>query len=369
MNYIFVLFIIILTADFIFDRWIDSLNAKSWSPELPENAKEIYDAGRYKLSRDYYLTNHRFSILTSTFSFGLILVVLFLNGFAWLDEWVRQYSQSPVWLAILFFGIIGIAADLLGVPFSLYKTFVIEEKFGFNKTTTRTFILDKLKGYILAAIIGGGILALLVTLYTTNGKYFPLLAWTAVSLFTVFTSMFYTSLILPLFNKLTTLPEGELKESIKSYCSKTGFTLKNIYVMDGSKRSTKANAFFSGFGHKKTIVLFDTLVNNYSKEELTAVLAHEVGHYKKKHTVKGMLLAILNGGIVFFILSLFLGNPALAKALGTGQSSFHLDILAFGILYSPLSELIGIDLTFTPKQSAITASSIEASAIVVTKGR
>lgn len=350
MNYLLLLFMLILIGEFLFDKWLDRLNLKNWSEELPESAKGIYDADRYKLSQQYYRTNLKFGNVTSAFSLILMLSVLLFHGFAWLDNEVRQTTDSAVWQALIFFGVLGLASDILGLPFSIYKTFVIEEKFGFNKTTVKTFITDKLKGYLLAALVGGGLLALIVKLYSETGELFWVLAWIVVSTFTIFVSMFYTAVLLPIFNKLTPLEEGPLKEAIQSYSAKVGFALKHIYVMDGSKRSSKANAFFSGLGHRKTIVLYDTLVNNYSVEELAAVLAHEVGHYKKKHTLKGMAMAVANSGLVFFILSLFLGNGELAKAFGASQSSFHLDVLAFGILYSPLSELIGIGMNYLSRK-------------------
>jgi STE24 endopeptidase len=350
MNNLFVFFIVILTLEFIFDRWLDAINSRSWRPELPEGADDIYDKQRYALSRDYSLANYRFGKITATFSFVVMFAMLWFHGFAWLDNLVKKYTPDPVWQALLFFGILGLASDLLSLPFSVYRTFVIEEKFGFNKTTARTFILDKIKGYLLAGLMGGGLLALVVVIYTRTGSLFWLWTWFVVSAFLILMNMFYTAIILPLFNKLTPLEGGELKENIEAYCSRNGFILKNIFVMDGSKRSSKANAFFSGLGHRKTIVLFDTLVNNYSSAELTAVLAHEVGHYKLKHTVKGTVFAVVNTGLVLFVLSLCLGSPSLAAALGASGPSFHIGLLAFGILYSPLSEATGIFMNYLSRK-------------------
>jgi STE24 endopeptidase len=219
---------------------------------------------------------------------------------------------------------------------------VIEEKFGFNKTTPRTFVLDKLKGYLLGIIIGGGLLGLIIFIYRETGNNFWWMAWLAVAAFMMFATMFYASIILPLFNKLTPMPEGELRTAIENYCKKVNFKLNNLFVMDGSKRSSKANAFFSGLGPKKKIVLFDTLIEKHTTDELVAVLAHEIGHYKKKHTRTGLILGLAQSGLMLFILSLFLGNDELAKAMGASESSFHINALAFGILYSPLSEILGI---------------------------
>ncbi len=342
MNFYFLLILSILILDFILDRWLDYLNLKSFSPELPKEAEGIYDADKYRKSMEYYKTNHRFGLLTSGFSFMLTIIMLLAGGFGWLDQFVRSYTENPVGMALLFFGIIGVASDVLSMPFSLYKTFVIEEKFGFNKTTMKTFVLDKLKGYLLGAIVGGAILSVLVLLYQKLGTDFWWMAWIVVAIVMLFATMFYTSWILPLFNKLTPMPEGELRTAIEAYCNKVGFQLKNLFVMDGSKRSTHANAFFSGLGAKKKIVLFDTLIEKHSTVELVAVIAHEIGHYKKKHTRTGLITGLAQTGLMLFVLSLFLGNPNLARALGAAQNSFHIDIIAFGILYTPLSELFGI---------------------------
>ena len=290
MSSILVIILVILCADFIFNRWLDNLNMKSWNSVVPPEAEGIYDAERYKKSREYHLAHHRLSQISSWFSFLLSFTLLLTGFFGKADTFFRSYTENPVLLSLLFFGSLGFLSDILSMPFSLYGIFVIEEKFGFNKMTWKTFLADKLKAWILAIIIGGGLLALLTHIYTLTGTNFWLYALAVVALFMVFSLMFYTSLILPLFNKLTPLAEGELKEAIKSYCSKAGFSLSNLFVMDGSKRSSKANAFFSGLGKRKKIILFDTLVEKHTQDELVAVLAHEVGHYKKKHIRTNLLL-------------------------------------------------------------------------------
>jgi STE24 endopeptidase len=288
-------------------------------------------------------------MLTATMSFIVLLLMLFFHGFAYIDSLIRKFTDHPILLPLLFFATLGFVSDILSTPFALYKTFVIEERFGFNRTSLKTFFMDKAKGYLLAIIIGGGLLSLIVWIYLCTGEYFWVFAWLVISLFSIFMTMFYTTLLVPLFNKLTPLPEGELRTAIEAYCKRVKFELDNIFVMDGSKRSTKANAYFSGLGKKKTIVLYDTLIEKHTTDELVAVLAHEVGHYKKKHTLIGTLYGIISSSIMLFILSLFLGNPTLSEALGVnlppseiGKTSFHLEILVFGILYSPVSEIIGI---------------------------
>jgi STE24 endopeptidase len=337
-----IIIVVILVFGYVMERFLDYLNATWWSTDLPEELKGIYDADKYRKSQDYLRTNQRFSTVTSSLSFAAMMLMLLLGGFAWLDGVVRYYTHHPILMALLFFGILGLAADILSVPFSLYHTFVIEERFGFNKTTPKTFILDKVKGLFLGAVIGGGLLALIVWIYDATGHWFWLIAWGAVSLFSVFMTMFYSSLIVPLFNKQTPLEEGELRKAIESFASDVGFKLKNIYVINGSKRSTKSNAYFSGLGPKKRIVLYDTLLKDHSTGELVAILAHEIGHYKKKHTLEGTLISLAETGLMLFILSLFIGHPDLSKALGATEGSFHMGVLAFGLLYSPISMILGL---------------------------
>lgn len=339
---LFYIIIIITVLDFAIERTLDYLNTTRFSDHLPKEVEGIYNPDDYRKSQQYLKTNHKFGMLTSTVSFVAIAAMLVFGGFAWLDSLVRGLTENPIWMTILFFGIIGLMSDLISTPFAVYDTFVIEEKFGFNKTTPRTFILDKLKGWGLGAIVGGGLIALIVWIYQSTGEWFWLVAWGAVTMFTLFMTMFYSNLIVPLFNKQTPLEEGELREAISVFASKVGFKLRNIYVIDGSKRSTKANAYFTGLGPKKRIVLYDTLIKDHTTSELVAVLAHEIGHYKKKHTLLGTILGIIQTGIVFYILSFFIGNPVLSQALGAQSGSFHLGIVAFGILYSPISMILGM---------------------------
>ncbi|HOW24627.1 MAG TPA: M48 family metallopeptidase [Bacteroidales bacterium] len=342
--------IIILAVDYIAERILDYLNSTYWSDTLPDELKGIYDAEKYKKSQAYLRVRQRFSILTDSISLLVMLLMLLLGGFAWLDQVVRGWTAHPILMALCFFGILGLAADLLSTPFSVYSTFVIEERFGFNKTTPRTFILDKLKGWLLGAILGGGILSLVVWLYLSTGNLFWILTWAAISLFSVFMTMFYSSLIVPLFNKQTPLAEGGLRDAIEQFAAKVRFRLDNIFVIDGSKRSGKANAYFSGLGAKKRIVLYDTLITDHTVDELVAVLAHEVGHYKKKHTRTGIFLSVIQTGLMLFVMSLFIGNPLLSQALGADQGSFHMGILAFGILYSPISMILGLGINYLSRK-------------------
>lgn len=339
---LFVLIIVLIVGDYLLERILDYLNTKHMSAELPDELQGIYDADSYRKSQEYQKEKQRFGMLTSTFSFILILVMLFADGFALLDQLVREITGNQVLMAVLFFGILGLAADILSTPFSVYHTFVIEEKYGFNKTGPVTFVTDKLKGWLIGGLIGGGILALITWIYTLSEEWFWLIAWGAIAVFTIFMSMFYSNIIVPLFNKQRPLEEGELRDAIEDFADKVGFKLKDIYVIDGSKRSSKANAYFTGLGPKKRIVLFDTLIEKHSVEELTAILAHEIGHYKLKHTREGLILSLLQMGVMLFVLNLFISSPALSEALGAESSSFHMGILTFGLLYSPISLLIGL---------------------------
>jgi STE24 endopeptidase len=339
---IYLVILLIVILDFLLERFLDYLNGTRFSEELPKELEGIYNQENYSKSQKYLKANHRFSQLIESFNFILVLGMLVFGGFAFLDNFVRQYTVNPILMTLLFFGIIGLIADILGTPFAIYSTFVIEERFGFNKTTPKTFILDKLKGWLLGIIIGGGLMALVVWIYTISGPWFWLIAWGAITVFTVFMSLFYSNLIVPLFNKQTPLEDGELRDAIREFAVKAGFRLKDIYMIDGSKRSTKANAYFTGLGRKKRIVLYDTLVKQHTTQELVAVLAHEIGHNKKKHTTIGMVLSILQTGLMLFIFSRFLGNSSLSEALGASQPSFQISLVAFGILYTPLSTILGL---------------------------
>jgi len=341
-NALFYIILGIIVVDFVIERWLDYLNSKKFSTELPEELKDVYDAGQYKKSQEYKKVNDRFSLITSSFSFLLISGMLIFGGFNLVDNWARSFTGHTILIALIFFGILAIASDILNLPFTLYDTFVIEEKFGFNKTTARIFILDKLKGYIMRAVIGGGLLSLIIWFYKLTTTSFWLYAWIAVSLFSIFMTMFYSTLIVPIFNKQTPLEEGELRNEIQKFSDRAGFKLDNVFVIDGSRRSTKSNAYFSGLGSRKRIVLFDTLIKDLSVNEIVGVLAHEIGHYKKKHTLTAIITSIIQTGITLFIFSLFVDNPQLSAALGSDIPSFHLGLIAFGVLYSPISMIIGL---------------------------
>lgn len=339
---IFYILIGILIIKFLFDTIIDAVNAKHFNDKIPTELEGIYNEEEYMKSQAYKKENYKFSMFISSLSIVATVLFFFIDGFAMVDEIAKGISSNTILTTIIFFGIIMFASDILSLPFSYYKTFVIEEKFGFNKTTKKTFVLDKLKGWLMLALIGGGILALITWFYQITTNSFWLYAWALITFFSIFMNLFYSKLIVPLFNKQTPLEDGELKNAIEAFAKKIGFKLDNIFVIDGSKRSTKANAYFSGFGSQKRITLFDTLINDLETEEIVAVLAHEVGHYKKKHIIYNLLFSTILTGITFYILSLLIGNIALSQALGVETASFHIGLIAFGILYSPISEITSL---------------------------
>ena len=334
--------IVILTIEFVVERVLSFLNRQNRKKEIPEELKGIYDEEQYDKSQRYQAEQERFGQITSTFSFVLILIILATGGFGLLDDWLRQYAMFNPLRTLMFFGVVFLAADIINIPFQVYSTFVIEEKYGFNKTTAKTFVLDKLKGYLLTALLGGILLGALIFLIMQFGSGFWIYFWIVITAFMLFMNMFYTSLILPLFNKLVPLEDGKLKEAIENYTEKVKFPLTNIFVIDGSKRSAKANAFFSGLGKKKKIVLYDTLIENHSTEELVAVLAHEAGHFKRRHIVYSMVLGILQTGVMLYLLSLMINSSEVSWAMGGQTTALHLNMLAFGILYSPVSTFLGV---------------------------
>jgi len=272
----------------------------------------------------------------------LILAILFTDGFGYLDAYVSNITQNEYFRALLFFGILGLIMDLITIPFQIYGTFVIEEKFGFNKTTVITFITDKLKGWLIGAIIGGGLLMFIMWAWSETGNWFWLIVMGGLSGFMIFMTMFYSRLIVPLFNKQTLLEESSLKTAIVKFSEKAGFTIDNIFKIDGSKRSTKANAYFSGMGSKKRIVLYDTLINELSEDQIVAVLAHEVGHYKLKHVYIGLAMSLLQSALMIWLLSIAVSKPELSLAIGASSPSFYMGIVAFGLLFSPISTITGI---------------------------
>ena len=347
---LFYIIIGILVAGFIVDKIINYLNAQHYNDPIPDPLKDVFDEEEYAKSQKYKRENYRFTLLTSSVSLLATLAFFFLDGFAFVDEIARSISENSIIITLVFFGIIMLTSDILSTPFSYYQTFVIEEKYGFNKTTLKTFFLDKLKGWLMMIVVGGLLLSAIVWFYESTGSNFWLYAWALVSFFAIFMNLFYARLIVPLFNKQSPLEEGTLRSQIESYAEKVGFTLDKIFIIDGSKRSTKANAYFSGFGSEKRVTLYDTLINDLNEDEIVAVLAHEVGHYKKKHIIINLIVSLLTTGFTLWLLSLFVGNQLLTEALNVSQPSFHIGLIAFGVLYSPISEITGLIMNYLSRK-------------------
>jgi STE24 endopeptidase len=359
-QFLFYTILAIIAIESLWDHFLGELNRRSWSAHVPDRLKDVYPEEKFQKQKLYRIANYRFGIVSSVFSLLLILFVLWFEGFAYLNDLVASISDHWLWHPLLFFGTIGLISLLLSMPFSAYGTFVIEERFGFNKTTPGVFAFDVLKSILIGGIIGGLLLGLIVWFYSWAGSLFWLYAWAGLAVFMVFFSKFYTTLILPLFNKLTPLEEGDLRASIENMSKKAGFTLNNVFVMDGSRRSTKANAFFSGFGKNKKIVLYDTLINDLSTEEIVAVLAHEIGHYRLKHTIRGTVIGIVQTGITLFLLGWFVSYPAISQALGVPEPTFHIGLLGFGLLYAPISAALGLGMTILSRRQEYQADAFAA---------
>ncbi|MGB5463715.1 MAG: M48 family metallopeptidase [Aureibaculum sp.] len=347
---IFAIIILILAINFIIDKVLDYLNARHFDDKIPVPLSDVCNEEEYYKSQQYKKENFKFSSIISTVSFVLTIAFFFFDGFAFVDKIAHQISDNPIVITLVFFGIIMLGSDIITTPLSYYQTFVIEEKYGFNKSSKKLFFLDKLKGWLLMIVLGGGILALVVWFYQLTGTDFWIYTWVFIAIFSIFMTLFYSTLIVPLFNKQTLLEEGELKNELEKFAKKVGFTLDKIFVIDGSKRSTKANAYFTGFGKKKRIVLYDTLIDDLETDEIVAVLAHEVGHYKKNHVIFNMIASILLTGVTLFILSFFIDSKLLANALSVSEPSFHIGLIAFGVLYSPISDITGLVMNYISRK-------------------
>lgn len=341
-NWIFWIVVVLMLGDFALERILSILNMRHSTQPIPDILSGIYDEEKYTRQQSYFRTNVRLGMVSSVCSFLLTFGLFVFKGFAWIDGLARMCTSNQLLVSLLFFLFFGILSALVGLPFQIYDTFVVEERFGFNKVTPKLFILDRLKGWMLSILISGLLLTAVIFIYQLLPDYFWLVAWAVVSAFSLFMSLFYSELIVPLFNKQTPLPEGELRSAIEAFANKTGFSLKNIYVIDNSKRSTKANAYFTGWGKKKRIVLYDTLIDLMSTDEIVAVLAHEIGHNKYKHTIKHIVVSLLTNLLMFYLLGLVLKYDVFAQAAGCEKASFHVNMLVFGVLYTPLSLLMGL---------------------------
>ncbi len=342
MNLYAAIILATLLLDYALSLVANFLNLKASRGELPKEVANIYDVESYRKSQRYTRVTTRFGFITSSFDLAVLLAFWFFGGFNRLDLWLREFDLSPLLTGLLFIGILALAKGLVDLPFSAYSTFVIEERFGFNRTTVKTFVLDLVKGLLLGIAIGGPILAVVLSFFAVAGANAWLLCWLVVTVLTLALQIVFPIWILPLFLKFTPLPEGELRDKLSAYADSVGFALRGIFVIDGSRRSSRSNAFFTGLGRNKRIALFDTLVDNQTVPELVAVLAHEVGHYKKKHILKGLALAIAHSGVMFYLLSLFLSHEGLFQAFSMEHSSTYSGLVFFGLLYAPVELLLSL---------------------------
>lgn len=334
-----------LLASYLFSLITEIINLKALREELPEDFADVYDREKYRKSQAYTRERTRFGLLTSSFGLLVTLVFWFAGGFNYLDEMVRSWSLGAILTGLLYIGILVLARSVLVLPFGIYSTFVIEERYGFNKTTPKTFILDLLKGTALGIVIGGAVLAGVLYFFEYAGAYAWLYCWIAVTLFSLVMQFIAPTWIMPLFNKFTPLEEGELRSAIMDYARSVKYPLENLFVMDGSKRSSKSNAFFTGFGKHKRIALFDTLIANQTVPEIVAVLAHEIGHFKKKHILQSMVIGILYNGTVFYLLSIFLSHQGLFEAFyleNAAATPIYAGLIFFVMLFSPISMILSV---------------------------
>ena len=352
----FLIILGLVIFNFLFSTGLEYINHLNWKDLIPNELKDFYKPKKYKKAREYSIRKNKISLISNLCSFTLIISLLCFNGYGYINDFSLNYDSSYIQSGI-FFIILYLISIMISIPFSYYNTFVIEENFGFNKTTKKTFFLDIIKSFIITLIIGSILLFPSIYLFETLESGFWIWLWAGVSALMILINMFYADLIVPIFNKLTPLENGDLRKKIEEYSSKVGYLLKNVYVIDGSKRSTKANAFFSGLGPKKTIALYDTLIEKHTDDELVAVLAHEVGHYKKKHIFSGLLLTIIQLGITVFFLEFCLKQPEISYALGGNAMSFHLGLIGFSFIFSPISLISGIFMNYLSRKNEFEADS------------
>jgi STE24 endopeptidase len=342
MNPFFFIILFALFLEYLIGVVANLLNLRSLRSDVPPELEGVYPPEDYRKSQEYIRTSTRFDFITNTFTLAVLLSFWFAGGFNYLDQIVRSWGFGPIPNGLFYVGILLIGYGLLTLPFSIYHTFVIEERFGFNRTTRRTFLFDRIKGLSLAAMIGATLLSGVLALFQYVGYYAWIYCWLAVTAFSLILEYVAPTWIMPLFNKFTPLEPGELKDAILSYARSVDFPIRNLFVMDGSRRSSKSNAFFTGFGRNKRIALFDTLIKKHTVPQLVAVLAHEIGHHKKKHILQGTIISIVHFGVLFFILSIFLSSPGLYDAFYMEQQSVYAGILFFGLLYTPLEMILSV---------------------------
>ncbi len=351
----YLIIIFALAVEYLLSTVSSILDMGNIVEEVPADFQDVYDREKYARSQSYLRDRTRFGIFSSTFSLLLILVVIHTGLFGVLDQFVRVQTIQPILAGLLFFGIIFIIQDIISLPFSIYSTFVIEEKFEFNRTTPKTFVIDKLKGYALTVILGSAVIVPILFFFERFGPRGWWIAWGLVTLFMIAVQPLFVHVIAPLFNKFTPLEEGELRTAIEEYSEKVKFPIGRIDVMDGSKRSGHSNAYFSGLGKSRRIALFDTLLEKHTTEEIISVVAHEVGHYKRKHIIKGTALGILETGVMLFIFNLIMKDAALFAVFGVSDISVYGGLVFFAMLYAPVSMITSLLTTAVSRKNEFEA--------------
>ena len=342
MSIYFIIIIGIILFEYILSFIVRTLNIQALDPSIPEEFSDIFDEGKYVKSQDYTRSNSKFAYITSTFSLIIGLWFILSGFYNTVDLYIRSYGFSEIITGLCFFGLLFIINDILSLPLSMYRTFVIEEKYGFNKTTYTTFFTDKLKQYFLIMLIGAPVLGMILYFFEKFGGIAWLYVWGFLTCFSIIMQPVFNTFIAPMFNKFIPLEEGPLLDRIKEYLTKVDFPVKKLEVVDGSRRSSHSNAYFSGFGKNKRIALFDTLVEQMDDNEIISVIAHEVGHYKLKHIHSGLILNTIQSGIMLFILSLFLMNTDLFSVFQMENLSIYASMLFFSMLYAPISLILGV---------------------------
>jgi STE24 endopeptidase len=351
-------YLIIVTAiivEYLLSSVSSFLDIKNITPIIPQDFKKAYDEKKYVRSQEYLKARTRFGLFSSTFSLCLILIVIHSDIFGVLDQYVRIQTENYILQGLMFIGVIYIFQDIISLPFSLYNTFVIEQKFGFNKTTLGLFIIDKIKGYAIFIVLGSVVITPLLYFFHVYSEIGWLIAWIILTVFMIGIQPLFVHVIAPMFNKFIPLEEGELREEIEKYTGKVDFPLARIDIMDGSKRSAHSNAYFTGFGKSRRIAIFDTLVEKHSTKEIVSVVAHEVGHYKLKHVLQGTILGIIETGIMLFAFNLIMNDISLFHVFGTNQLSVHAGIVFFSMLYAPVSMLTSIITTAISRKNEFEA--------------
>lgn len=339
-----ILTIFIILATFAFDMWLSILNYNHRTQPIPDNVKDIYDTQSYSRWLNYTMENFRLGMIAKVLSTIIIVALLTFGFFPVLNRFSLTISADPIIRTLIFVGIYMILNSLIDIPFSYFKNFKIEEKYGFNKTTKKTFVLDLLKSLIMMIVLGGSVLYVLLSLYL-NSENFILYTWLFLVTIMILINILYTKVFIKIFNKLTPLPDGELKDKIMEFAQKTGTSIKSISVMDASRRTKKLNAFFSGFGKFKSIVLYDNLIEKMSSDEIVAVLAHEIGHGKHMDTLRNLLMALIQMGIMLYFLQLFLSWEALSISFGFETVNIGFGLILFSVFLSPIDILLDVPLS------------------------